>query len=206
MPREPLPRLTHDYLEDLEDAPETEVEEAEERILDQATAAATVAELRTEIQTLERLEEMARKVRFSGTDTKWTELSTILDDPLMIDEAGNRRKLIIFTEARDTLSYLAEKIRTLRGRHEEVVEIHGGLRRDERRQAGEAFTQDKDVLFMVANDAAGEGINLQRAHLMVNYDLPWNPNRLEQRFGRIHRIGQKEVCHLWNLVAAHTRE
>jgi superfamily II DNA or RNA helicase len=206
MPREPLSRLTHDYLEDLEDAPETEVEEAEERILDQATAAATVAELRTEIGTLERLEEMARKVRFSGTDTKWTELSTILDDPLMIDEAGNRRKLIIFTEARDTLSYLAEKIRTLRGRHEEVVEIHGGLRRDERRQAVEAFTQDKDVLFMVANDAAGEGINLQRAHLMVNYDLPWNPNRLEQRFGRIHRIGQKEVCHLWNLVAAQTRE
>ena len=59
---------------------------------------------------------------------------------------------------------------------------------------------------MVATDAAGEGINLQRAHLMVNYDLPWNPNRLEQRFGRIHRIGQTEVCHLWNLVAAETRE
>jgi hypothetical protein len=58
----------------------------------------------------------------------------------------------------------------------------------------------------LATDAAGEGINLQRAHLMVNYDLPWNPNRLEQRFGRIHRIGQTEVCHLWNLVAAETRE
>ena len=58
----------------------------------------------------------------------------------------------------------------------------------------EAFTQDKDVLVLVATDAAGEGINLQRAHLMVNYDLPWNPNRIEQRFGRVHRIGQKEVC------------
>ena len=201
-----VPRLTPDYLDDLEDAPEAEVEEAEELILDQATAAATVAELRTEIETLTRLEEHARRVRYSGTDTKWGQLSTILDDPLMTDEAGNRRKLIIFTEAKNTLFYLAEKIRTLRGRHEEVVEIHGGLRRDERRQAVEAFTQDKDVLFMVANDAAGEGINLQRAHLMVNYDLPWNPNRLEQRFGRIHRIGQKEVCHLWNLVAAQTRE
>ena len=203
-----LPRLTADYLDDLEDAPETEVEEAEERILDQATAAATVAELRTEIETLTRLEERARRVRFSGTDTKWSELSTILDDPLMTDEGNpcHRRKLIIFTEARDTLSYLAEKIRALRGRHEEVVEIHGGLRRDERRQAVEAFTQDPDVLFLVANDAAGEGINLQRAHLMVNYDLPWNPNRLEQRFGRIHRIGQREVCHLWNLVAVQTRE
>src|SRR5262249_20598656 len=62
------------------------------------------------------------------------------------------------------------------------------------------------VLVMIANDAAGEGVNLQRAHLMVNYDLPWNPNRIEQRFGRIHRIGQTEVCHLWNLVAADTRE
>ena len=59
---------------------------------------------------------------------------------------------------------------------------------------------------LLATDAAGEGINLQRAHLMVNYDLPWNPNRLEQRFGRIHRIGQTEVCHLWNVVAADTRE
>jgi hypothetical protein len=199
-------RLTADYLDELlDDAPE-EVEETEARILDQATAAATVAELRTEIETLQRLEERARRVRSSGTDTNRSQLSTILDDPLMTDEAGNRRKLIIFTEARDTLSYLAEKIRSLRGKHEEVVEIHGGLRRDERRQAVEAFTQDPDVLFMVANDAAGEGINLQRAHLMVNYDLPWNPNRLEQRFGCIHRIGQKEVCHLWNLVAAQTRE
>src|SRR5207249_8471804 len=68
------------------------------------------------------------------------------------------------------------------------------------------FIQDKDVEILVATDAAGEGINLQRAHLMVNYDLPWNPNRIEQRFGRIHRIGQTEVCHLWNLLAEETRE
>ncbi|MBX6763662.1 MAG: DUF3883 domain-containing protein [Rubrobacteraceae bacterium] len=198
--------LSPDDLEELEDAPEGEVEEAEEKILDRATAAATVAELEAEIETLKRLEEHARRVRYSGTDTKWTQLSTILDDPLMTDESGNRRKLIIFTEARDTLEYLAEKIRTLRGRHEEVVVIHGGLRREERRRLAEAFVQDPNVLFLVANDAAGEGINLQRANLMVNYDLPWNPNRLEQRFGRIHRIGQREVCHLWNLVAAGTRE
>ena len=65
---------------------------------------------------------------------------------------------------------------------------------------------DPEVLVLIANDAAGEGVNLQRAHLMVNYDLPWNPNRLEQRFGRIHRIGQREVCHLWNLIAKDTRE
>ena len=70
----------------------------------------------------------------------------------------------------------------------------------------ELFPQDPDCRVLVATDAAGEGLNLQRAHLMVNYDLPWNPNRIEQRFGRIHRIGQTEVCHLWNLVAEGTRE
>ena len=201
-----LPRLTTEFFEDLEDAPETEVEEVEGRVLDQATAAATVAELRTEISTLERLEERARVVRYSGEDTKWTELNAILDDPLMVDEDGNRRKLIVFTEAKDTLNYLADRIRTRLGKPEAVVVIHGGVRREERKRAVEAFTQDRGTLVMVANDAAGEGINLQRAHLMVNYDLPWNPNRLEQRFGRIHRIGQREVCHLWNLVASETRE
>ena len=78
--------------------------------------------------------------------------------------------------------------------------------REERKRAEEAFKHDPTVQVLVATDAAGEGINLQRAHLMVNYDLPWNPNRLEQRFGRIHRIGQTEVCHLWNLIAEETRE
>src|SRR5207302_1628095 len=115
-------------------------------------------------------------------------------------------KLVIFTEHRDTLNYLAERIRGLLGRPEAVVVIHGALGREDRQKAQAAFTQDPDVLILVATDAAGEGINLQRAHLMVNYDLPWNPNRLEQRFGRIHRIGQTEVCHLWNLVAMETRE
>ena len=87
-----------------------------------------------------------------------------------------------------------------------VVTIHGGMVRDERRKVEELFKQDPEVRILIATDAAGEGINLQRAHLMINYDLPWNPNRLEQRFGRIHRIGQTEVCHLWNLVSAQTRE
>ncbi|WP_426034035.1 helicase-related protein [Cypionkella sp. TWP1-2-1b2] len=84
--------------------------------------------------------------------------------------------------------------------------IHGGVSREDRRKIIERFMQDRDMLVLIANDAAGEGVNLQRGHLMVNYDLPWNPNRIEQRFGRIHRIGQTEVCHLWNLVAADTRE
>jgi superfamily II DNA/RNA helicase len=84
--------------------------------------------------------------------------------------------------------------------------IHGGVTREERRKVIERFMQDREMLVLIANDAAGEGVNLQRGHLMVNYDLPWNPNKIEQRFGRIHRIGQTEVCHLWNIVAADTRE
>src|SRR5438132_5533501 len=92
------------------------------------------------------------------------------------------------------------------GRPKAIVMMHGGMGREERRTAQESFLHDPNTLILLATDAAGEGINLQRAHLMVNYDLPWNPNRLEQRFGRIHRIGQTEVCHLWNLVASETRE
>lgn len=82
--------------------------------------------------------------------------------------------------------------------------IHGGVRRRERRQITEEFTKNRDCQILLATDAAGEGLNLQAAHLMVNYDLPWNPNRIEQRFGRIHRIGQEEVCRLWNIVASNT--
>ncbi len=193
-------------LDDLDDKAEEEIEEIEETVVDQATAARTIAELGAEIETLRRLEDQARALCRSGTDTKWTELNSILDHPLMIGADGTRRKLIIFTEPRDTLTYLADKVRTRLGRHEAVVVVHGGIGREDRRKTIEAFMHDKDVLVMVANDAAGEGINLQRAHLMVNYDLPWNPNRIEQRFGRIHRIGQQEVCHLWNLVATDTRE
>ena len=192
---------------DADDLADTELEEMEEELVDEASAAGTIAELEYEIATLAGLEELARQVRVSGTDRKWEELSNILQHtPEMFDAQGDRRKLIIFSEHRDTLNYLVDRLRALLGRDEAVVAIHGGLPRDQRRKIQEAFTQDKDVLVLVATDAAGEGINLQRAHLMVNYDLPWNPNRIEQRFGRVHRIGQTEVCHLWNLVAEDTRE
>src|SRR5579884_644453 len=202
-----LPALTTDDIEDLDDALDSEVETNEERVVDQATAARTIAELRAEIAQLLDLERMALRVRQSGADRKWDELSRLLQNNTeMFDAEGHRRKLVIFTEHRDTLNYLTEKIRALIGRPEAVVIIHGGIGREDRRKAEEAFKHDKEVEILVATDAAGEGINLQRAHLMVNYDLPWNPNRLEQRFGRIHRIGQTEVCHLWNLVARDTRE
>jgi hypothetical protein len=200
-------RVPLDDLDELDDLAGNEQEELEDEVVDAATAAQTAAELETEITLLTGLEELARRVRNSGTDRKWTELRDLLaDNALIRDEAGNLRKIIIFTEHRDTLDYLADRIRGNLGQPEAVVTIHGGVHREERRKVMQTFSQDPEVQVLVATDAAGEGLNLQRAHLMVNYDLPWNPNRIEQRFGRIHRIGQTEVCHLWNLVAEDTRE
>ena len=188
--------------DEIDDVPSGEAEEIESEVADAATAARTIAELDKELAILADLVEVARRVRHSGTDKKWTELRDLLTDNTLV----TGEKIIIFTEHRDTLEYLAERIRGLLGRPDAVVTIHGGVRREERRKIMELFAQDVDTRVLVATDAAGEGLNLQRAHLMVNYDLPWNPNRIEQRFGRIHRIGQTEVCHLWNLVAGDTRE
>jgi SNF2 family DNA or RNA helicase len=202
-----LPVIDEDAWEDLEDAPEDEAEQTAQQVLDLATAARTIEELEAEIQTLCVLETLAERVRRSGVDRKWIELSRLLQEQgEMFDVSGQHRKLVIFSEHRDTINYLVDRIRSLLGKPEAVVTIHGAIHRDQRRVIQASFVQDKDVLVLVATDAAGEGINLQRAHLMINYDLPWNPTRLEQRFGRIHRIGQTEVCHLWNLVAEETRE
>ena len=191
---------------DEDDIPLEDREDEEESVTDSATTAETVAELEAEIVTLRALERQANRVRQSGEDRKWDELSGILqDNPAMFGPEG-REKLIIFTEHKDTLGYLEGKIVSLLGDPRAVVTIRGGMGRDFRREVERRFTQDPAVRVLIATDAASEGINLQRAHLMICYDLPWNPNRLEQRFGRIHRIGQTEVCHLWNLVSAETRE
>ena len=198
--------VNEELLRNIEEFGQEEVDEIEDLISTGATTAETIEQLEIEVQTLKGLEFMALGVLRSGQDTKWTQLNRILDDDLMIDSEGHRRKLIIFTEPKDTLHYLVDKVRARLGRPEAVDVIHGGVTREERRKIVERFMQDRDMLVLIANDAAGEGVNLQRGHLMVNYDLPWNPNKIEQRFGRIHRIGQTEVCHLWNLVAADTRE
>ena len=204
-----LDEMTDEEVDDFyDDHTDEEAETLEDEIADRATAAQTVQELEAEISSLRELVGSAKAVRQAGEDTKWTELrELLLDKPEMYEADGKtRRKIIIFTEHRDTLNYLYDQITTLIGDHDAVVCIHGGVKREERRKVQERFTQDKAVSVLLATDAAGEGVNLQRANLMINYDLPWNPNRLEQRFGRIHRIGQTEVCHLWNLVAAETRE
>lgn len=221
-----VPTYEEEDFDDLEEAPDQELEDTEDQILDQATAARTIDELKSEIATLADLEKLALKVRRGGEDKKWRELADLLtevftptatanqltEDPAPCDaevpipKSSPNQKLVIFTEHRDTLSYLLNRVSTLLGASDAVVMIHGGMGREDRMKTQEAFRHDPKVKILVATDAAGEGINLQRAHLMVNYDLPWNPNRLEQRFGRIHRIGQTEVCFLWNLVADETRE
>ena len=219
--------LDYDDIEDLEDSTESELEEQEEKVLDQATAAQSIGELRKEIDTIRGLESAANDVLQSGGDTKWRELASLLNEIFAPQGAAAtlaespapfgsgdiprpvpspQQKLVIFTEHRDTLTYLQRRISGLVGREEAVVVIHGSMRREARHAAQEAFRHDPEVRILLATDAAGEGINLQRAHLMVNYDLPWNPNRIEQRFGRIHRIGQNQTCYLWNLVAKETRE
>ena len=196
-----------DMWEETSENQQQELELHMDEVVDSATAAQTKEELELEIQTLQELVVEARTLRNSGLDTKWRELSTIVSDHVL--ESGSSpapHKLIVFTEHRDTLNYLQQRITKLLGRSEAVVTIHGGLNRDERKQRQRDFVNNPATRILVATDAAGEGLNLQRANLMVNYDLPWNPNRIEQRFGRIHRIGQKQVCWLWNLVAKNTRE
>lgn len=192
---------------EIDDLNAHEVEELEEELLDAATAAQTVEELAVELLELSHLIHSAQVVREAGTDRKWSELRKILvDNALIRDVNGRPRKLIIFTEHRDTLNYLKLRIDDLLRSSDAVRVIHGGVSRQNRRLVTEEFTKNQGVQILLATDAAGEGLNLQAAHLMVNYDLPWNPNRIEQRFGRIHRIGQTEVCRLWNLVASNTRE
>jgi SNF2 family DNA or RNA helicase len=181
-------------------------ENFEEAVVDQATAAQT-------IQELEGRDHHPRRPGRAGPAGRALRpgpqvgraVALLQDTPEMRDADGRQRKLIIFTEHRDTLNYLAVKIRGLIGSEEAVVMIHGGVKREERRKVQELFRNDPTARVLIATDAAGEGVNLQNANLMVNYDLPWNPNRLEQRFGRIHRIGQTEVCHLWNMVARDPR-
>jgi superfamily II DNA or RNA helicase len=196
-----------DNLDELDEDLTAEEYELYAEHMDQASAAETIPELEAEILILIDLESQALVVVQSGNDKKWEELSCLLQDkPEMFIASGRRRKLIIFTEHKDTLNYLVDRIGDMLGNTNAVRTIFGGTNRDERRKIQEEFRNDPEVVVLVATDAAGEGVNLQNANLMVNYDLPWNPNRLEQRFGRIHRIGQTEVCHLWNIVANETRE
>lgn len=192
---DPLPSdEKHEDIDDLSEA-EREALEAEWEVL---SVAENREELRDEIETLQELERGAQRIIDTEGELKLQELKKAFEE-LTANQPDE--KLLIFTEYADTLAYLAEKIE---GWGFSVAVIHGGLQHDKRLAAQEAFRTEKQVL--IATEAAGEGINLQFCHLMINYDLPWNPNRLEQRMGRIHRYGQNREVHIVNLVASDTRE
>ena len=165
-----------------------------------AVVAVTVEELQTEIDVLADLAERARRLVASGRESKFERLREVLEDPRHAGE-----KWLVFTEHRDTADYLIRRLEGF-GYSGHVAQIHGGLAWPAREVEVERFRRPDGARFLVATDAAGEGINLQFCRLMVNYDIPWNPARLEQRMGRIHRYGQRHDVRIFNLVAGSTHE
>jgi len=172
-----------------------------DQLVDEYTAAMELEHLRDEIVTLKELVEQARRVREDANDSKLAALKRCLGEAQFLELKDGRGRLLLFTEHRDTLRYLREHLELWGYR---TCQIHGGMNPHERKRAQEAFRTIEQVC--VATEAAGEGINLQFCHLMINYDMPWNPTRLEQRLGRIHRIGQERDVYAFNFVATDSEE
>jgi len=167
-----------------------------DKLFNQFTVVREINELKEEIASLKDLIERAKKVYEQTPDTKLKALKECLERAEFLELRDGRGKLLIFTEHRDTLSYLREQMEKWGF---SVCEIHGGMDAHERKRAEEEFRTNAQIC--VATEAAGEGINLQFCHLIINYDIPWNPARLEQRMGRVHRIGQKRDVYVFNFVA-----
>ena len=187
-----------------------EMEDAERDRLEELIAAVTLAgdaeQVRQEIDELAQLAGMALTAEESGSEEKLSQLRRIMQEQGFFRNPDQR--LLLFTEFKDTLDYLVENLNAWGFR---VGTIHGGMKPGSRDQVGtRLFTEqqfrDGDIQVLVATEAAGEGINLQSCHILFNYDIPWNPNRLEQRMGRIHRYGQRHDCLIFNFVAINTIE
>ena len=189
-------RLTDEELDedDLDEA-------ARDRLTDEFTAAVELEQLRMEVATLRDLVEQARRVRDHAPDSKLRALQECLTRAQFAELQDGLGKLLVFTEHRDTLTHLREHLARWGWT---TCEIHGGLNPHQRKAAQEEFRTQRQIC--VATEAAGEGINLQFCHLMINYDLPWNPTRLEQRMGRIHRIGQERDVYVFNFVAEQSQD
>ncbi len=196
-----LGRLKQEYgelPEDLDDLTESERWHFEDDLVERLTMAENMAELEAEIAELDRLVQLARHTERNVIETKFEELRTVISNHI----SGTIERLLVFTEHKDTLNFLVGRL-TNSGFH--CCVIHGGMSLEKRIDAEREFFEHKPSV-MVATEAAGEGINLQFCSLMVNYDIPWNPNRLEQRMGRIHRYKQEREAMIWNIVAENTRE
>ena len=176
-------------------------EAARDVLIDEATAAAELDQLRAELAELGDLVARVARVRESGRDSKLVALRECVQRSEFEELKDGRGKLLLFTEHRDTLDYLREHLQAW---GYSTCQIHGGMNPRERQQAQEHFRTSRQIC--VATEAAGEGINLQFCHLMINYDLPWNPTRLEQRLGRIHRIGQTRDVYAFNFVATSSED
>jgi superfamily II DNA or RNA helicase len=164
------------------------------------TTAKSIGEIQQEANEVKKLFDMAKTLyNRHQAEKKFQELENLLKSNGVIDG----EKLVIFTEHKDTLLYLERRLSESGGYG--VTTIHGGKNVDERREAQWAFAKP-DTQILLATDAAGEGINLQFCRLLINWDIPWNPNRLEQRMGRIHRYGQKQDVLVFNMVASNTKE
>ena len=191
--------------EEIEEMEESERERLEE-MLDAITLAGNADQIQEEIEDLKRLEEQAKGVEKSGAEAKLSRLKELMQQEGFFDHPKER--LLIFTEFKDTLFYLMD---CLKKWGFQVGSIHGGMKPGSRDETGtrlhaEQQFKDGDIQILVATEAAGEGINLQCCHILFNYDIPWNPNRLEQRMGRIHRYGQRKDCLIFNFVATNTIE
>jgi superfamily II DNA or RNA helicase len=196
-----LGRLKQEYdelPEDFDDLTEAERWQCEDDLVERLTMAENMAELEAEIADLDRLVQLARHTERTVTETKFAELRKVLSQQI----SGRNERLLLFTEHKDTLDFLIDKLTNLGFT---CCTIHGGMPLQKRIDAEREFFEHTPSV-MVATEAAGEGINLQFCALMVNYDIPWNPNRLEQRMGRIHRYGQQQEAMIYNLVANNTRE
>ncbi|MCD6450224.1 MAG: DUF3883 domain-containing protein, partial [Thermotogaceae bacterium] len=190
--------IDFESIEDLEERERWEKEKEWESI----SLAKDPEELKQEIKILEMLIEKAEEIIKNESEVKLSELRKAIEKGFeKINEMNGYPKILIFTESKDTLEYLVEKIKRW---GYNVNSIHGGMNIDKRIEAEKMFRDETNI--MVATEAAGEGINLQFCHIMINYDIPWNPNRLEQRMGRIHRYGQQKDVYIFNLVAEDTRE
>lgn len=191
--------------EELEEIEEVERERLE-RMLDAITLASNADQVRHEVQELRRLATEAQAVEDSGSEAKLSALKALLQKEGFFDHPDQR--LLLFTEFKDTLDYLVDR---LKGWGFHVGFIHGGMKPGSRDEPGtrlytEQQFREGGIQVLVATEAAGEGINLQACNILFNYDIPWNPNRLEQRMGRIHRYGQRKDCLIFNFVATNTIE
>ncbi len=188
-------------IEEIEDYDEKQKWELEKK-WETISIAKNKEELQKEIETIKELISDAIKIIQEEKEVKIKELKKALEEGFKkIEEINGNKKILIFTESKDTMDYLEKKIREWGYL---VNSIHGGMELEERIKAEKVFQHETEV--MVATEAAGEGINLQFCHIMINYDIPWNPNKLEQRMGRIHRYGQQKDVYIFNLVAEDTRE